>query len=143
MILDPNECDDQAIYHEMLHVLGMLHEQQRPDRDEYVTVHYKNIPYSFDKQFKKLKKAKTLDLPYDFRSIMHYTTFQGTGYPNESTITLNVSTFLKKNGFLVTTFYDFIVKSVGKFFSYQYMLGTAVTCHLLFIWYVWGHSFST
>ena len=33
---------------------------------------------------------------------------------------------LMKNGCLVTKFYEFIVKYVWKFFSYQYMLETAV-----------------
>ena len=94
MILDPNACDDQAIYHEVFHVLGMLHEQQRPDRDNHVTVHFKNIPRGLDKEFQILNKIKTLDLPYDFRSIMHYKTMQGSLGQNETTITLNVSTQL-------------------------------------------------
>ena len=54
----------------------MLHEHQRPDRDKHVTVHIKNIPFSFDPQFKVLNKVKTLDLPYDVKSIMHYKTMQ-------------------------------------------------------------------
>lgn len=32
-----------AMQHEMLHVLGLLHEQCRPDRDDYVTVVWENI----------------------------------------------------------------------------------------------------
>ena len=29
--------------HTLLHVLGMYHEHQRPDRDQYITVEWKNI----------------------------------------------------------------------------------------------------
>ena len=29
LILDPNQCTDRDIFHELLHVLGLLHEHQR------------------------------------------------------------------------------------------------------------------
>ncbi|RXG68339.1 hypothetical protein Avbf_06906 [Armadillidium vulgare] len=31
------------IQHEMLHALGVFHEQSRPDRDEFVIIHHENI----------------------------------------------------------------------------------------------------
>ena len=32
-----------TIVHELLHVLGVSHEQTRPDRDQYLTVNWKNM----------------------------------------------------------------------------------------------------
>ena len=58
-----------VVMHEMLHTIGMMHEQSRPDRDDQLIVHRPN-----DGNFKKMpdKSVKTMDTPYDFKSIMHY-----------------------------------------------------------------------
>ena len=32
-----------VIVHELLHILGVSHEQTRPDRDNYLTVNWKNM----------------------------------------------------------------------------------------------------
>ena len=74
--LDPVECSDRDIFHELFHVLGFLHEHQRVDRNNYVTINWKNIPYNYNSQFVTLSKSKDLGMPYDATSITHYTSDQ-------------------------------------------------------------------
>lgn len=62
-----------VVLHEILHTLGLYHEHSRSDRDNYVTVHYENIPSHIVPQFRKQLASQTLNIgPYDFSSIMHY-----------------------------------------------------------------------
>ena len=61
--------------HEMGHVLGLLHEQQRPDRDKYVKINFGNISDGRRSQFDYANywyRNLTMPTPYDYRSVMHY-----------------------------------------------------------------------
>ena len=75
--------------HEMCHVLGLFHEHQRPDRDEYVTIYPHNIEpkylYAFDK-FSSEDDSLVYDTPYDLMSIMQYGTY-AFSVKNRPTIT--------------------------------------------------------
>lgn len=67
----------QAAYivaHELMHALGIYHEQSRSDRDQYVTIHWDNIPDEEERNFKTfLEMGGGVNLgPYDFASVMHY-----------------------------------------------------------------------
>jgi len=57
--------------HEMIHAIGMFHEQSRVDRDQYVTINKANIvaglAYNFD-----IMKNTVAPVEYDYDSIMHY-----------------------------------------------------------------------
>ncbi|CAE7234929.1 nas-15 [Symbiodinium natans] len=65
-------CDNcGTATHELLHALGMAHEQSRPDRDGFVTIVWNNIKQGMDGQFTKNPRADTAR-PYDIMSIMHY-----------------------------------------------------------------------
>lgn len=60
------------IQHETLHALGFWHEQSRPDRDEYVDIHYNNIHANYLSNFQKQKSIDSLGGEYDYNSVMHY-----------------------------------------------------------------------
>ncbi len=60
-----------VIVHECLHALGFWHEQSRPDRDSFVTIHLDRIPSDKEHNFDKKSSADVYG-PYDFDSVMHY-----------------------------------------------------------------------
>jgi len=61
-----------ATIHEIGHALGFLHEQARPDRDQFITVLLDKVDPKMRAQFDAIGiKARTRG-PYDFSSIMHY-----------------------------------------------------------------------
>nr|AQM58333.1 venom astacin-like protein 2 [Pristhesancus plagipennis] len=66
-----------TIQHELLHVLGLEHEQSRPDRDNHVTILKENIKDGMEKNFKIVgtRDYSTLDVPYDYNSLMHYSAY--------------------------------------------------------------------
>jgi len=68
-----SECVSQrrVVLHEMMHALGFLHEQSRPDRDNFVSVNESNIISGKEDQF-KIQNFETFEKPYDYTSIMQY-----------------------------------------------------------------------
>ena len=69
-------CDfTDVVEHEMMHALGFFHEQARPDRNSYVTVHWSNIPGDKVGNFEIADGINSRDSPYDRRSVMHYDNF--------------------------------------------------------------------
>lgn len=62
------------IEHEFLHAIGLYHHQSRSDRDSYVRIIWNNIPKDKRHNFNKYNTnmVKHYDIPYDYRSIMHY-----------------------------------------------------------------------
>ncbi|KAE9547883.1 hypothetical protein FO519_008902 [Halicephalobus sp. NKZ332] len=71
------------IEHEVGHVLGLWHEQSRPDAEDYVEVEKDFIlpSYMSDFQLRGKDEIQTLGIPYDYGSIMHYgpTAFSSDG----------------------------------------------------------------
>ena len=67
------ECyTKDIIQHEFIHALGFHHEQNRPDRNDYVTINWNNIASGGTAQFIREKTSLTFNVPYDGKSIMHY-----------------------------------------------------------------------
>lgn len=64
-----------TIVHEIMHALGFLHEQNRPDRDRFVSIITNNIEPNRRDQFEITSGSNTYNTPYDFTSIMHYDEF--------------------------------------------------------------------
>lgn len=64
----------RTIIHEFGHAIGFYHEQARPDRDDYVTIHEENIKDGKSHNFDKKEDSKVTDrgVAYDYSSIMHY-----------------------------------------------------------------------
>jgi hypothetical protein len=59
------------VAHELMHALGLRHEQKRPDRDNYIVINYGNINPTYHSQF-DIDPNAIAHGPYDFESIMHY-----------------------------------------------------------------------
>ncbi|XP_071535894.1 uncharacterized protein [Panulirus ornatus] len=65
---------DGKIMHVLLHMLGLPHQENRPDRDEYVVIHQDNLKVGMKRNFRKITgrfAPVTAGLPYDYGSIMH------------------------------------------------------------------------
>jgi len=76
-----------TMLHELMHMLGFMHEQQRPDRDEYVWLGKEGrtgtkICQETNVQYRKYgeDEAYTLPTPYDYCSCTHYI-FKSSGQP--------------------------------------------------------------
>uniref|UniRef100_A0A914URD6 Metalloendopeptidase n=1 Tax=Plectus sambesii TaxID=2011161 RepID=A0A914URD6_9BILA len=75
------------IQHEMMHAIGLFHEQSRADRDQYVEVLSQNIQNGKLHDFNKygLDFIDHLGQPYDYYSIMHY---EGTAFTKSGAETI-------------------------------------------------------
>ncbi|XP_046859272.1 LOW QUALITY PROTEIN: tolloid-like protein 1 [Xenia sp. Carnegie-2017] len=68
-------CSDTGvIIHELGHVVGFWHEQNRPDRSKYVDIMWNNIIPNFRYAFDRYStyRIDSRKVRYDFQSIMHY-----------------------------------------------------------------------
>jgi len=71
IVLDMGCWSVGTVVHEMLHAIGFQHEQNRPDRDQYLNVYWDKIMPDKKSQF-ELAKGLVFNTPFDFKSIMLY-----------------------------------------------------------------------
>jgi hypothetical protein len=66
------DCTLGTILHEMGHVIGLWHEQSRPDRDSYITVNYDNVIKGSWSNFEIISDDQQILSSYDYASVMQY-----------------------------------------------------------------------
>jgi hypothetical protein len=65
-------CTVGTILHEMGHVIGLWHEQSRPDRNTFVSVNYGDAIKGSWSNFEQFADNVQLLTPYDYASVMQY-----------------------------------------------------------------------
>ena len=81
--ISENYDEDRTCVHEMCHVLALVHEHQRPDRDNYITIHEDRILAGYEYAFEKYDiNDYAVYGDFDLSSIMLYssTAFTTGGY---------------------------------------------------------------
>lgn len=75
--LDINGCRWKGLYlHEIGHAIGLVHEHQLPNRDDYIDIIYANVAPSMRVWFQKYqsREVNQFDVNYELSSVMHYGT---------------------------------------------------------------------
>lgn len=100
-VLVGSKCTKGPLIHELLHSLGLSHEHQRNDRDDYIKMHWENMDPNAKSQYilddedcKEMTGGSPKcvfsyhNVPYNYDSIMHYCSRCGSknGKPIFSTL---------------------------------------------------------
>lgn len=75
LVLLAPRCSTMRSAHELGHLLGLWHEQSRPDRDAYVQVLWENIRPEHHANFNRRDREGRHEGGYDYDSIMHYSAY--------------------------------------------------------------------
>lgn len=77
-----------TVEHELLHIIGLFHEQSRYDRDEHVHIYWGNITEEYKSNFEKVSEwaSTAYQVPYDINSVMHYPRYSFSKNGNETIV---------------------------------------------------------
>ena len=89
-------CAEGTIQHELLHVLGFSHEQNRRDRNQFVRVHFENLRDGVERNFQIFPDG-LLCSPYDYCSVMHYSQKAFSVSPITTDSQIRAENILQKN----------------------------------------------
>ncbi|WP_083488607.1 M12 family metallopeptidase [Pedobacter borealis] len=70
-----------AALHEIGHALGLNHEQNRPDREDYLNINFNNIINGKQYNFEKVTQNYTTIGGFDFGSVMMYSSYDFAANP--------------------------------------------------------------
>ena len=99
VMLSSGCVDTGIVVHELMHVLGYEHEQNRADRDSFITVNFANVdPRAVDQFTIITADSSFFGTPYDINSVMQYgsSSFSINGLP----------TILAKDGSIIEEVYS-------------------------------------
>ena len=65
-------CHVRGSLHEIGHLIGFWHEQDRPYRHRYIKIHWENIKPGNEEAFRPIYAINSLGVTYDFNSVMQY-----------------------------------------------------------------------
>uniref|UniRef100_A0A2C9LK61 Metalloendopeptidase n=1 Tax=Biomphalaria glabrata TaxID=6526 RepID=A0A2C9LK61_BIOGL len=70
----PPRAEKGLYLHEVGHAIGLVHEHQLPDRDNYISILYQNVQPQMRVWFNKytLDVVDQMKVPYELSSVMHY-----------------------------------------------------------------------
>lgn len=91
-------CGNGSTIHEILHALGMWHEQSREDRNSFVTINWDNIQDGREHNFNQHILDGTDIGIYDYGSIMHYGRFAFSKNGQPTIVPKNGNAIGQRNG---------------------------------------------
>lgn len=78
----------RTITHELMHALGFWHEQSRPDRDNYIAIHWSNVEPTWAYNLEARTSQVATHGGYDYSSIMHYHSYAFAKDPSKPTMSV-------------------------------------------------------